>query len=134
MAAIQHNGFRKITLLLIVVCMHAGLLDPIVCDAFYNSFLTSDNLPIELSVPDNSTSIDCIVESATQISFQRPEAKKNGADQVNLIRPGCSVLFSSARLNLLTVRFYMFVLLAMMIAGTLSYFHILYIHQKDGHK
>ena len=133
MIAIQHNKPRRIILLLVVAGMIAGLIGPAACDGFYNSFLKPGNCPIELSVPDNSTSIDCIVESTIQISLQRPEARRGGYDQVNLIRPSCSIL-SSLGLNLLTGRFYMFVLLTMLIVGTLSYFHILFIHQKDGHK
>ena len=134
MTAIQHKISGRITLLLVIACMIAGLIGSVACDEFYNSVLKSDGCPIGFRVPDNSTSIDCIVENATQISFQRPEARKSGYDQVDPVRPGGSVLFSSAGLNLLNCRFYLFILLAILIAGNLSYFHILFIHQKDGQK
>lgn len=134
MTAVQHNRSKRITLLLVIACMIMGLISPINCSVFFNSLLKLNNCPIEMSVPDNSTAQDCIVEIAAQISFQRPEARRYGSDQVKLVRPECSSFFSSAGLNLLTGRSYLFVLLATLSAGTLSYFHILFIQQKDGHK
>ena len=134
MTAIQRNIHRRITLLLVIVCMITGLISPVSCDGFFSILLKFNNNPMELSMPDNSPSIDCIVENATQISFQRPEARRYGYDYVELVSPACSSLFSSAGLNLLTGRFYLFVLLATLSACTLSYFHILFIQQKDGHK
>ena len=134
MTAIQRKIHRRITLLLVIACMITGLISPVSCDGFFNILLKLNNNQMELSMPDNSTSIDCIVENAAQITFQRPEARRYGYDQVKLVRPACSSLFSSAGLNLLTGRSYLFVLLATLSAGTLSYFHILFIQQKDGHK
>ena len=134
MTAVQHNRSRRIILLLVIACMIIGLISPINCSGFFNNLLKLNNCPIEMRVPDNSTAQDCIVESAAQISFQRPEARKYGYDQLSLVRPASSALFSSAGLNLLTVRSYLFILLATLSAGTLSYFHIQFIQQKDGHK
>ncbi len=129
-----NKELRKIALLLVMAGMVMGLASPSVCDEFYNNLLKLNGHTYEIRSINTSPVPDCITSNETSgYNPYRPVVRRGGNSRTVLFR-----LISNGSLCtsgcILTRHLSLLLLVSAVCAVTLSYYHILFIHLKDGHK
>lgn len=129
-----NKKLRRIAEILIFAGMITALISPAACDEFYNSLIKLNGQPFEISYYSIGITHDCITscESASHNQY-RSKVRRSGntrADIFRLISGGS--LFSSY--SILVNHFSVLLLILVTCVAALSYYHIKFIHLKDGHK
>ena len=125
---------RKIALLIVIAGMIMGLASPSACDEFYNNLLKLNGQSNEICYVNIGVAQDCIAARENSDHNQyRPVVRKSGNARIALFRLSNGGAVSSA--NAVLINYLSLMLLVSVIcAAAFSYYHIIYIHLKDGRK
>lgn len=129
-----NKELRRIALLFVIAGMITGLASPSACDEFYNNLLKLNGQPCEISSINTAIANDCITSGETASHNQsRPIVRSSGNTRTDLFRLASGGLLCSSY-SITIHHLTLFLIAAAASSAALSYYHITFIHLKDGHK
>lgn len=125
---------KRIALLFVIMGLLAGLACPAACDEFYNNLLKLSGQSSEIRSVYPGPVTDCISSSETSgYNPYRPVVRRSGSARPDLLRltgNGSLCFLNTFHNNHLSL----LLLVLLTCTAALSYYHIIYIHLKDGQK
>lgn len=129
-----NKELRRIALLLVIAGMIMGLASPSACDEFYNNLLKLNGQPYEIGYVNTGIVHDYITNGETESHNQyRPVARRYTNARIGIFRLVYGGSVSSSCINLIN-QLSLMLLISVTYIAALSYYHIIFIHVKDGHK
>jgi len=125
---------RRLAALLAIAGMIIGLVSPADFDEFYNNLLRLNKRPYEISHVNTGITHDCINPGeAVSHNQYRPIVRRGGNARVDLFRlAGGDSLCSPY--TILINHLSKVLLSSLLLSAAISYYHITFIHFRDGHK